>query len=137
MPSEIKSQARRERFLLTYNVCFGTFGGVLREHSVRCGPGLCVVKGSLPAWHLKVSTGGEAHNLQPYLGRGPSPSSEVDILLCRETRLSALHCSHEEKLKRNFSPQTKRNFEKSNTPRKSRKKSAQDLSALLFLLCTV
>lgn len=60
MPSEIKSQARRERFLLTYNVCFGTFGGVLRERSVHCGPGLCAVKGSLPAWHLKVSTGGSA-----------------------------------------------------------------------------
>lgn len=59
MPSEIKSQARRERFLLTYNVCFGTFGGVLRERSVHCGPGLCAVKGSLPAWHLKVSTGGK------------------------------------------------------------------------------
>lgn len=56
-------------------------------------------EGKPPGWHLKVSTSHKKSlNLQPYLGRSPSVSSEVDILLCWETRLSALHGSLQSKL---------------------------------------
>lgn len=56
---------------------FWSFWGVCRSFSP-----LCRTRRKPPGWHLKVSRkrGKKGLNLQPYLGRSPSVSSEADIL---------------------------------------------------------
>lgn len=80
---------------------------------------------------------GKSVNLQPYLGRSPSVSSEVDILLSSET----WHfCAPRFASRQNFLRAVWTLLSHNSYKEKSlgtRKKPGKDLSALLFLLCTV
>lgn len=73
-----------------YMRLFWSFGVVCMWRSgavARSSLSLCSVRGSrLPGISRWAE---ESLNLQPYLGRSPSASSEVDILLSWETRLCA------------------------------------------------
>lgn len=75
-------------------------------------------------------------NLQPYRGRSPSVSSEVDILLSSETRhFCAPRFASQQNFLRAVWTLLSRNSYKEKSLRR-RKKPRKDLSALLFLLCT-
>lgn len=77
-------------------------------------------------------------NLQPYLGRSPSGSSEADILLSSETR--HVCAPRFASRKKSFYAQPGRPCPGTPTKKRERKppkKPGKDLSALLFFLCTV
>lgn len=100
------------------------------------------VRGCFPADGEAAPAGisrwaGKSVNLQPYLGRSPSVSSEVDILLPLETRhfCAPRFASPKNFLRAAWTPPSQNSDKEKRL--ESRQKPGKDLSALLFLLCTV
>lgn len=98
-----------------------------------------------PGWHLQVDRrkGAETErrvvvvggNLQPYLGRSPSASSEADIPPCGTVR-SAVHLGTNKLLLYARSVRTLQFHEWFPELREKPQPAGKDLSARLFLLCT-